>query len=88
MPILSLMNDVNPPTFKSMYNKFEEKNIFFIGVLQVTDEKSRIRSRIRNLLSKVRIRGSGSVPKCHESGTLVGRKVFCPHFRLLLLMYI
>jgi hypothetical protein len=37
--------------------------------LKVTDEKSRIRIRIR--CSKVRIRGSRSLPKCHGSGILV-----------------
>jgi hypothetical protein len=39
-----------------------------VSILKVTDEKSRIRIRIR--LSEVRIRGSGSVPKCHGSATL------------------
>jgi hypothetical protein len=50
---------------KSNKLKNLEKNIF-VGILKVTDEKSRI--RIGKF--KVRIRGSGSVPKCHGSGTL------------------
>jgi hypothetical protein len=51
--------------------------MFFVGILEVTDEKSKIRSRIRSQIrirkSSVRIQGSGSlpVPKCHGSGTLV-----------------
>jgi hypothetical protein len=46
-----------------------------VGILKVTDEKNRIRSRIRIriLKSVVRIRGSGSVSKCHGSGTLPDR---------------
>ena len=48
-----------------------------VGILKVTDEKNRIRSRIRIriLKSVVRIRGSGSVPKCHGSGTLPDREL-------------
>ncbi len=51
------------------------ENIFLIGVLKVTDEKSRIRNRrmrIRIRSSEVRIResGSGFVPKCLGHGTL------------------
>jgi hypothetical protein len=42
-----------------------EKLPFFVGILTVTEEKSRI--RIRNPV--VRIRGSGSKP--HGSGTLI-----------------
>jgi hypothetical protein len=41
---------------------------FFVGVLKVNDEKSRIRSRIH--LSEARLCGSGSVPKCHGSAAL------------------
>jgi hypothetical protein len=43
--------------------------LFYSGVLKVTNKKSRIWSQIRE--SKVWIRGSRSVPKCHGSGTLV-----------------
>jgi hypothetical protein len=42
------------------------KKLVFVDILKATDEKSRI--RIRN--SVVRIRGSGSVLKCHGSTTL------------------
>jgi hypothetical protein len=42
------------------------KNKYFLLVLKVTDEKSRIRIR----KSVVRIRGSGSVPKGHGSTAL------------------
>jgi hypothetical protein len=43
------------------------KNIFFVGILNITDEKSRIRKSV------IRIRGSGSVsvPKCHGTTKLV-----------------
>jgi hypothetical protein len=41
---------------------------YFVGVMKVTDENGRIRTPIR--LSKVRIPGSGSAPKCHGSSTL------------------
>jgi hypothetical protein len=41
--------------------------ILFVVILKVTDEQSRVRSQIRK--SEVRIRGSGSVPICHGSGT-------------------
>jgi hypothetical protein len=44
-----------------------KQNFFFI--LNVTEERIRIRNRIH--LSEVRIRGSGSAPKCHGSPTLV-----------------
>ncbi len=40
----------------------------FVGVLKVKYENSRIRNRIN--WSEARIRGSGSVPKCHGSTTL------------------
>jgi hypothetical protein len=46
---------------------------FFAGILMVTDETSRIRIRIRIWIrqSEAWIRGSGSTPKCHGSGTLL-----------------
>ncbi len=47
-----------------------KKNKFFVGVLKVNGEKSRIRIRIRIHLSEACIRGSGSTPKCHGSATL------------------
>jgi hypothetical protein len=43
------------------------KKIVFVGVLKVNDENSRIRIH----WSEARIRGSGSVPKCHGSTTLL-----------------
>jgi F-box/leucine-rich repeat protein 10/11 len=39
--------------------------------LKVNDENGRIRIRIRIHWSEVWIRGSGSTPKCHGSGTLL-----------------
>jgi hypothetical protein len=55
--------------------KLFEKNLFFVGVLKVNDENSRIRIRI--YYSEAWIRGSGSTPKCHGSGTLTckGKKL-------------
>jgi hypothetical protein len=58
---LSWKTDANVPS-KSIKQKNLEKNLFFSGILKVTDEKSRIRIR----KSVVRIQGSesGSVPEC------------------------
>jgi hypothetical protein len=42
--------------------------MFFVGILSASDEKRRNRIRIRKSVEK--IRGSGSVPKCHGSTTL------------------
>jgi hypothetical protein len=47
---------------------------FFFGILKVSEERSRIRRWIRILQSEVRIRRSGSAPKCHVSPTLL--KIF------------
>ncbi len=44
------------------------------------------RSPIRIHLSEVRIRGSGSAPKCHGFPTLVGVKAFKGHVRGFLIM--
>jgi hypothetical protein len=54
------------------YKKKYGKNIFFC-ILKTIEERSRIWSwiRIRIQLSEVRIRGSGSAPKCHGSPTVV-----------------
>jgi hypothetical protein len=65
---LSLKTDVNVPTESNKQNKLE-KNLFFVSILEVTDEKSRIRSWIWIRKSNVLIRGSGSVLKCLGSGT-------------------
>jgi hypothetical protein len=52
------------------------KNYFFNDVLKVNDVNHRIRIRIwiriRIYQSEAWIRGSGSTPKCHGSGTLLG----------------
>jgi hypothetical protein len=58
--------DVNEPSKSKKQTKLYGKN-FLVGVLKVTDEKSLIWIRS----SEVRIRGRGSVPKCHRSGTLL-----------------
>jgi hypothetical protein len=52
-----------------IYKKKNEKKLgnIFVDILKTTDKKSRI--RIRD--SMVRIRGSGSKPKCHGSTTLL-----------------
>ncbi len=54
--------------------KYEEKKSVFCS-LKVTEERSRIRSRNRSRIrihySEVRIWGSGSVPKCQGSPTLL-----------------
>jgi|688.fasta_scaffold233934_1 hypothetical protein len=50
---------------QKLINKKRRRNkIFFVGIFKVTDEKSRIQSRIRIRWSEVRIQGSGSIPKC------------------------
>jgi hypothetical protein len=59
---LAWKNDVNS---KSNKHKKREKNLFFVGVLKVTDEKSRIRISY----SELRFPKSGSVLKYHGSGT-------------------
>ncbi len=53
-----------------MHNKLEKKTYFF-GILEVTDEKRRIRIWARKLGVGIQGSGSGSVPKCHGSGTLL-----------------
>jgi hypothetical protein len=63
--LLFKKNDVNVP---SKSNK--QKNFF----LDIKDENSRIWSWIRSHWSEARIRGSGYVPKCHGSPTLIGIK--------------
>jgi hypothetical protein len=69
---LSVKNDANVPS-KSK----KQKTIFLVDILKVPDEKSRIRSWIRSRIHSLGVgirrsrSGSGSVPKCHGSGTLV-----------------
>ncbi len=62
----SFKNNVNIPSKRNKHKNFE-KNINYVGVLKVTDEKIRIRSRIRQ--SNVRILGYGSVQKCNVLNT-------------------
>ncbi len=52
--------------------KFKQKILNCFCILKVTEERSRTRSRIH--YSDVRIRGSGSAPKCHGSHTLPKRQ--------------
>jgi hypothetical protein len=63
-----MKTDVNVPSKSNTQKKL--KNLFFVGILSATDEKSRIRTRNRSRKPVVRIRGSRSVPKCHGSTTL------------------
>jgi hypothetical protein len=46
-----------------------EKKIYFVGIMKVTEEKSRIRIRISVSGFVSQWCGSGSVPKCHGSTT-------------------
>ncbi len=63
---------------KGISIKTQRKRLLFVGVLKVTQEKSRIRIRIRNRIcqSQEQIRGSGSasasgsLPICHGFRTL------------------
>ncbi len=61
IPVLWLLNDI---LFQENDVKCTVKKQFFVGVLMFKDE------RIRIHWSEARIRGSGSVPNCHESTTL------------------
>ncbi len=66
---LSLKTDANVASKNNKQKKLEKKLIFgWLASQKATDDKSRIRIRIRK--SWVRIRGSGSVLKCHGSKTL------------------
>jgi hypothetical protein len=59
-------NDINVPSNKQ---KTLYKNLFFVGVLKVSDENSRI--RIHYSEAWIRGSGCGSTLKCHGSATLV-----------------
>ncbi len=61
-----------PPKYRNTENS---KKTLISTVRYVTDEKSKIRSRIRILESVARIRGSRSVTKCHGSTTLTRRYI-------------
>jgi hypothetical protein len=52
--------------------------MFFVRILKVNDENSRIQIRFRIHNSEGWIRGyrSGSTPKCHGSATLVKSRTF------------
>jgi hypothetical protein len=65
--LLSLKNDVNVPS-KSNKKKTLKKISFLLASWKVNDENSKIR-----IQSEAWIRGSGSTPKCHGSGTLLCR---------------
>jgi hypothetical protein len=67
-------NDVNVPSNSKKNKKNFGKN--FVDFLKVTDKKSRIRIRIRQLV--VRIRESGSVPKCLGSTKLIKTVLVLP----------
>ncbi len=54
---------------ESNKQKNKKKNNFFVGIVEVTDEKAG--SGFVNQMY-----GSGSVPKCHGSGTLAGTNVY------------
>jgi hypothetical protein len=69
-----MKTDVNVSSKSNTVNKKTlEKNLFSVGILSYTDEKSRIRIRIWIRMSAVRICGSGSVSKRHGSTTLPSR---------------
>jgi len=61
---LSLKNEVNV-TSKS--NKQKNRNFVVVDVLKVTDEKA---GSAGSASPRYGIRGFGSLPKCHGSGTL------------------
>ncbi len=61
LEFLPSYTDVNVPSKSNKQKNLRKKNLFFVGFLTATDEKSRI---------WVQIFGSGSIPKCHGSTTL------------------
>ncbi len=61
---------------QKVISKTNDKKLFFVGILEVTDEKNRIRIR----KSSIRIQGSGYVSKCHGSGTLVKTQIYSVYF--------
>jgi hypothetical protein len=64
-----LKNYVKVPSKSNMQENFFKKNLFFVGILKVNDEKRRI--RINKSEAWIPGSGSGSTPKCHGSATLV-----------------
>jgi hypothetical protein len=66
---LSLKNDANAP--KELSKKIRKDIIIFCWGLEGHSRKEQDMVRIWICLSEVWIRGSESVSKCHESGTLV-----------------
>jgi hypothetical protein len=82
--ILLSSKNVNVPSKSNKQKKIVLKNKFFAGILKVNDKNSRIRIQdpdpdplVRGM--DPRIRGSGSTPKCHESGTLLMRLSILHH---------
>ncbi len=79
---LSLKTDINVPT-ESNEQKNLDKNLSVIGILEEKTpffcwhhgsrwrEESRIWTQIRKSSEKIQGSGSGSLPKCHVSGTLI-----------------
>jgi hypothetical protein len=71
----SLKTDVNVPAVQESISKKNLEKKFFVGIFKVTDEYTvagyRAGSGDPDPFSSVQIQGSGSVPKCHGSGTLV-----------------
>ncbi len=66
---LSLKNYINVHSKRNRHKNFRKFNFIF-GILKITGEKRRSRICIRVRYSNVRIRWSGSIPKCYGSGTL------------------
>ncbi len=58
------MTDVNlpVPTESNKQYKYGKTNLFFVGILEVTDEKSRIRIRKSSVRIRIRTKMSGSLP--------------------------
>ncbi len=78
---LSMKTDVNVPSKNNKQKNFEKENLFFVGILSATDEKSRVRIR----KSAVRTLGSGSVDtkmsRIHNTCTWLGEHPKCRQAR-------
>jgi hypothetical protein len=72
---MTLQNDVNVPSKSNKLKKKRREKIFVGKTLKVTDEKGQGPDPDPDSLVRgtgtLRIRESGSVPKCHGSGTLL-----------------
>jgi hypothetical protein len=71
--LFSFQTNVNVPTLSNKQKNLGENKIFFVGMLNATEEESRIRIRICNPV--VRIRGLGSVSRRHGHTQPILRKV-------------